>query len=58
MAEVQKAESSICSDELVTSRNPRFEVTWDAADKENPRNWPVWYRCFVVAAMSFSTTIV
>lgn len=39
-------------------RDPRFEVTWEAADKENPRTWPVWYRSFIVAAMSFSTTIV
>ncbi|KAJ5203634.1 uncharacterized protein N7498_004513 [Penicillium cinerascens] len=39
-------------------RDPLFEVTWHVADKENPRTWPVWYKSFIVAAMSFSTTIV
>lgn len=40
------------------TRDPRYEVTWDPADFENPRTWSVWYRGFIVAAMSFSTTIV
>jgi len=39
-------------------RDPRFEVTWEAADPENPRTWSVGYRIFIVASMSFSTTIV
>ncbi|KAJ5363113.1 hypothetical protein N7541_003957 [Penicillium brevicompactum] len=39
------------------TRDPRYEVTWDPADFENPRTWSVWYRGFIVAAMSFSTTI-
>lgn len=46
------------SDDVVTPRNPEFEVTWHDADPENPRNWSVWYRSFIVAAMSFSTTTV
>ncbi|KAJ5141559.1 hypothetical protein N7526_002554 [Penicillium atrosanguineum] len=43
---------------MVVARDARFEVTWKAEDAENPRTWPVWYRRFIVAAMSFSTTIV
>lgn len=39
-------------------RDPQFEVTWEDGDPENPRNWSVWYRSFIVAAMSFSTTVV
>lgn len=58
MSEVQKSEVCVLSDGFATTRDPNFEVTWKAADTENPRTWPVWYRCFVVAATSFSTTIV
>ncbi|KAJ6087976.1 hypothetical protein N7467_006890 [Penicillium canescens] len=40
------------------ARDPRYEVTWEPLDAENPRNWPLWYRVLIVASMSFSTTIV
>lgn len=40
------------------ARDPRFEVTWETTDQQNPRAWSVWYRSFIVASMSFSTTIV
>ncbi|KAJ5973185.1 hypothetical protein N7481_010395 [Penicillium waksmanii] len=40
------------------TRDPRFEVTWETTDQQNPRAWSVWYRSFIVASMSFSTTIV
>ena len=42
----------------VAARDPRYEVTWEPLDEENPRNWPLWYKVFIVASMSFSTTIV
>ncbi|KAJ5179986.1 hypothetical protein N7492_003196 [Penicillium capsulatum] len=45
-------------EESVFPRDPRFEVTWEDGDPENPRDWSVWYRSFIVASMSFSTTIV
>jgi hypothetical protein len=45
-------------EDALTPRDPHFEVTWEDGDPENPRNWSVWYRSFIVAAMSFSTTIV
>lgn len=46
------------SEDVVMQRDPQFEVIWEDGDPENPRNWSVWYRGFIVAAMSFSTTIV
>jgi hypothetical protein len=46
------------SDDEAIPRDLQFEVTWEDADKENPRTWPVWYRSFIVAVMSFSTTVV
>ncbi|PKX88823.1 MFS transporter [Aspergillus novofumigatus IBT 16806] len=39
-------------------RNPDFEVDWEPDDPENPRNWSIWYRSFIVGAVSFSTTCV
>jgi len=45
-------------EDVMVQRDPQFEVTWGDGDPENPRNWSVWYRSFIVAAMSFSTTIV
>ncbi|KAJ5101147.1 hypothetical protein N7456_007199 [Penicillium angulare] len=46
------------SDDVVVLREPQFEVKWKEGDPENPRNWSVWYRSFIVAALSFSTTVV
>ncbi|KAJ5286103.1 hypothetical protein N7524_001409 [Penicillium chrysogenum] len=48
---------ALCGDDTIF-RDPRYEVTWEAGDSENPRTWSVWYRGFIVASMSFSTTIV
>lgn len=45
-------------DDLAVFRDPRYEVTWEIADAENPRHWSIWYRSFIVASMSFSTTVV
>lgn len=57
--EESKAASMVAhTDPLGIHRDPRFEVTWEPGDSENPRNWSVWYRSFIVASMSFSTTIV
>lgn len=42
----------------IIMRDPRFEVTWETTDQQNPRAWSIWYRSFIVASMSFSTTIV
>ena len=40
------------------SRPPDFEVSFDPDDKDNPRNWPRWYRAYVVFAISFTTWVV
>lgn len=45
-------------DDRTLTRDRQFEVTWEASDRQNPRTWPVWYRSFIVASMSFSTTVV
>ncbi|CAG8058490.1 unnamed protein product [Penicillium salamii] len=46
------------SDNVAIPRDLKFEVKWKDGDKENPRTWPIWYRSFIVAVMSLSTTIV
>lgn len=35
--------------------DPSFEVDFAASDPEDPRNWPSWYKAFVVFAIAFST---
>ncbi|KAJ5608711.1 hypothetical protein N7528_009278 [Penicillium herquei] len=55
---MEDSKSCAVSDDVVVSRNPEFEIKWEDGDPENPRNWSVWYRSFIVFAMSFSTTVV
>ncbi|RYP45003.1 hypothetical protein DL768_008590 [Monosporascus sp. mg162] len=40
------------------SRPPDFEVVFDDDDPENPRNWPLWYRGWVIFAISYTTWVV
>ncbi|RYO99275.1 hypothetical protein DL763_001639 [Monosporascus cannonballus] len=40
------------------SRPPDFEVVFDDVDPENPRNWPLWYRGWVIFAISYTTWVV
>lgn len=40
------------------TRDPDFEVYWKPDDPENPVNWSIWYRGFIVGVVSFSTTCV
>ncbi|THW54188.1 MFS general substrate transporter [Aureobasidium pullulans] len=40
-----------------TANDPAFEVDWEDNDPENPRNWSMAYKSFVVFAMSYSTTV-
>lgn len=40
------------------SRPPDFEVTFEENDPENPHNWPLWYRCWLLLAVSYSTWVV
>ncbi|KAL2163433.1 hypothetical protein VTH06DRAFT_5490 [Thermothelomyces fergusii] len=41
-----------------TSGPPEFEVTIEAGDPENPRNWPLWYRAYTVLSVSYATWVV
>jgi hypothetical protein len=36
------------------SRPPDFEVSFEADDPENPKNWPLWYRMWVVFVVSWA----
>ncbi|KAB8239227.1 MFS transporter [Aspergillus alliaceus] len=40
------------------SRDPAFKVDWEPNDDENPINWPLWYKSFIVWSVSFTTTCV
>lgn len=40
------------------NRDPAFEIDWQDNDPENPRNWSVWYRGFIIFAISFGTLVV
>lgn len=39
------------------SRPPDFEVVFEDGDPEHPRNWPLWYRTWSLAAVSYSTLV-
>ncbi|KAF3059552.1 putative transporter mfs2 [Daldinia childiae] len=40
------------------SRLPDYEVAFEENDPENPRYWPLWYRSFVIFAISFSSWVI
>jgi len=40
------------------SRIPDFEVDFGPNDPDDPRNWPLWYRSFVIGSVSFGTWVV
>lgn len=40
------------------SRLSSLEVIWGENDPKNPKNWPVWYKIFGIAANSIMPTIV
>jgi len=40
------------------SRPPEFEVSYEPDDPEDPKNWPVAYRAWVIFCVSFSTWVV
>lgn len=39
------------------SRLPEFEIYFADKDPENPLNWPLWYRCWVIFCVSFATWV-
>ncbi|KAF9892481.1 hypothetical protein FE257_001590 [Aspergillus nanangensis] len=54
-SEYQKSESC---DPPEDPRSPSFEVIFEENDPENPKNWPTWYKNFIIGTVSFTTTIV
>lgn len=42
----------------ISAQDDSFEVTFESDGSDNPKNWPVLYRTFIVATASFSTTCV
>ena len=38
--------------------DPDFEVDWEGDDdSDNPRNFPLWYRCVILVSISWSTFV-
>ncbi len=42
----------------LASRLPDYEIAFTEDDPDNPRNWPAWYRWWIVFAMSYSTWVI
>jgi multidrug resistance protein len=40
------------------TQDPSFEVDFEPGDPKDPRNWPIWYKCFVLFSVSFGTLMV
>lgn len=40
------------------SRLPDFEVVFEDGDPENPRNWALWYRAWILFSIAFSCLVV
>jgi hypothetical protein len=38
--------------------DPAFEVDFEEDEKGNPMTWPLWYKGFIIAIMSYATTAV
>lgn len=36
----------------IASRPPDFEVIFEDGDPENPRNWPLWYRVWILVVLA------
>jgi hypothetical protein len=50
--------SRLTTMESAMTRDPSFEVDWETDDPDNPRNWPTWYKGFIIFSISFSTLVV
>lgn len=40
------------------TQDPSFEVDFEDGEKGNPQTWPLWYKGFIIAVMSYATTAV
>lgn len=52
---IMKANPRLLSNER---QLPEYELNWNEGDHENPRNWSLAYKTFVVATMGFGATII
>ncbi|PKS13009.1 hypothetical protein jhhlp_000350 [Lomentospora prolificans] len=47
--------TSICS---AASRPPDYEVVFEPGDPEDPQNWSVWYRGWILGVLSYSNWVI
>ena len=40
------------------NRDPSFEIDWEDDDPGNPRNWSMFYKGFIIFAISLGTLVV
>lgn len=40
------------------TRPSEFEVIFEEGDPENPRNWSLWYRVWILGCVSFATWVI
>ena len=53
-----EASSKMAAVESKMSRDPACEIDWEDGEANNPQNWPIWYKSFVIFSLSFSTLVV
>lgn len=41
----------------IASRPPDFEVIFEEGDPENPKNWPLWYRCWILVVVAYTCLV-
>ncbi|KAF4589312.1 MFS multidrug transporter [Ophiocordyceps camponoti-floridani] len=57
VAHKASSSTSTYATDLLVSGPPDFEVDLEPGDVENPRSWPLWYRCWCVSIVSLSTWV-
>ena len=40
------------------TQDPNYEIDFLEGDPEDPRNWPLWYKAFVLFCISFGTLVI
>lgn len=49
---------TVLSTASAASRLPDYEVVFEENDPENPRNWPLWYRAWMLFSVAFTCWVV
>lgn len=49
--------STIITTCSTVTRDPSYEVDWEENDPENPLNWPMWYKGYIIFILSYSTLV-